>query len=214
LHVPFTFIPGAVAIQRVSTQGSWFTHLIKGGYEQTLLYVVEKALALMPQTVDDTAVRREAYATVFSRLAHGLARTRDVERMRAHVLTVMQRDPWLAMEPWVWTFLTPAVSQVACTLALTSEAPITAVRQFCAAVRAATERRGFQAWVRMQRLLAHVWEEVSAALGRTGTSQARWPIGHATLYAVLHNPTKLRRKMIWQHFARTIFVGPRLTRRQ
>jgi glycosyltransferase involved in cell wall biosynthesis len=213
-HVPFTFMPGAVAIQRVSTQGSWFTHLRQDRYEHTLLYVVEKALALLPNTADYAGVRREAYATVFSRLAHGLAKTRDVERMRAHVLTALQRDPWLATEPWVWTFLTPAVSQVACTLALTSDAPITAVREFCAAVRAATAGRGLQAWVRMQRLLAHVWEEVSAALGRTGASQARRPTGHATLYAVLHNPTKLRRKMIWQHCARTIFVGPRSTRRQ
>jgi glycosyltransferase involved in cell wall biosynthesis len=208
-HVPFTFIPGAVAIQRVSTQGTWFTHLRGAEYEYTLPYIVQKALANLPDTEDYTGVRRRAYATVFSRIAHGLARTGDTERMRSHVLTSLKTYPWMTAEPWVWTFLCPAVSEVACALALTSEAPITAVREFCAEVRAPTERLRLQERLRMQRMLAQVWEDVSAALGQTNASQSRRATGLATLYAVLHNPTKLRRKVIWKCIAHTVFAGRR-----
>jgi GT2 family glycosyltransferase len=213
-HSPVTFLPGAVAIQRFSKQGSWFTNLMRAGYEQPLPYIIEKALAMLPQTADYAVVRRQAWATVFSRLARGLARTGDVERMRSHVLTALQRDPWLATEPWVWQVLQPTVSRVACSLALMSDAPIVVVREFCAAVRVATAGGGLQAHIRRQRLLARVWEEVSLALGQPGASQDRRPTVQAMLFAVLYNPAKLRRRITWQRFVQTMFASRRYTRRK
>src|SRR5262245_29885941 len=38
-YYPFTFVPGPIAIQRFSRQGSWFTSLLKKGYEQNLLRI-------------------------------------------------------------------------------------------------------------------------------------------------------------------------------
>jgi len=212
-HFPVTFLPGAVAIQRFSKQGRWFSHLMRPGYEQSLPYIIEKALAMLPQTADYAEVRRQAWASVFSRVARGLGRTGDVERMQSHLLTSLQHNPWLATEPWVWRVLQPVVCQVACTLALTSHAPVAAVREFWAAVRAATAGSGLQAHIRRQQLLAHVWEEVSLALGRPGAPQTRRPTALAMLFAVLHNPMKLRHKVTWQRLAQPLFASPRQTRR-
>ncbi len=70
-------------------------------------YIIEKALGLLPNTEDYTGVKRTAYATAFSRIAHGLARTGDVDGKCSHMLTALKTYPWMVTKPWIWTHMCP-----------------------------------------------------------------------------------------------------------
>jgi hypothetical protein len=88
------------------------------------------------------------------------------------------------------------MNKTACALALASDLPVPTVRNFCAEVRAAVSAHGFRDWLRLKRLLAQMWIEVSSALVETGFSQHRKAASHAALYAVFYNPAKLRTKAV------------------
>ena len=82
-HVLFMFIRGPVAIGRFSEHGKWFTNIKAGGYEQNVPRIIERALALPPDTADCAELRRQAYISWFSQIAYWLERAGGADRVRA-----------------------------------------------------------------------------------------------------------------------------------
>jgi hypothetical protein len=203
-YVSFAFVPGPVAIGRFSEQGKWFTNVRGGGYEQTVPHIIERALALLPDAADRAELRRKVLVSWFSQIIYWLEKAEKVGRMRDHVLTTLKRDSWIVTERWALGSVVQGISMVACALALASDSPIATMRDFCAQIRAAINGHRFREWLGMHRVLAHVWAAVGSALMKTGSPRHRWAASHAALYAVLHNPTQLRRKVMLKLLARAL----------
>src|SRR4029453_10728364 len=68
-HVPFLFIPGAIAIGRFSLRGKWYTNVAAGNYQKVAPMLVERALARRPASADVEALRRQAALSWFSHIA-------------------------------------------------------------------------------------------------------------------------------------------------
>jgi hypothetical protein len=138
-HVYYAFIPGNVTIQRYSGQGTWTESVLDGAYEQTHANIVERVLAMLPDTAEYAPVKRKARASLFFEIANNLTSVArrgwiGFDRVRAHVLTGLRSSPWIVTELLVRASL---VRSARC-LARTSASPIAAVCGFsvelCAAV--------------------------------------------------------------------------------
>ena len=71
-HVPFAFVPGAVAVGRFSDRGKWFTNIKKGGYEKTVPFIVERALAKLPDNAETAELRRKVRLSWFAQITYWL----------------------------------------------------------------------------------------------------------------------------------------------
>src|SRR6266511_337653 len=208
-HVPFVFIRGPIAIGRFSEQGKWFTNIQAGGYEHNVPRILERALALPPDTADRAELRRQAYISWFSQIAYWLERAGGADRVHRHVLAVLEKHPWMVTEPLARASVEGSAGKVARALALASDSPITAVQAFCAEAKAATGGGGLKEWLGRQRMLANIWARVAATLVETGSPQHRWAARYAVACAVLHDPAQLRRKTALKPLVRAFLASPR-----
>jgi GT2 family glycosyltransferase len=207
-HVPFLFISGDVAIQRYSRGGTWTTTVVQGIYESTHRHVVERALAMLPDSADAAQVRRRVYAALFASIADHLAAVGErgwisFDRMRTHVLTGLQASPWMISEPAVQTVLVKTAGR----LARVSAEPITAVRDFCAQTKATTVQSGFKSQIGMRRLTADMWDEAALRLKRRSDVHPRLA-GQAAAYAIFYNPGKLARRGLSRLIIRAMIGHP------
>jgi hypothetical protein len=209
-HVPFAFVPGAVAVGRFSEQGKWFTNIKKGGYEKTVPFIVGRALAKLPDNAETAELGRKVRLSWIMQITYWLQKAGQTDRMRSHVLTALQTNPWMVTEEWASWSTVSSLSTVARALAFASESPIGAVRAFCADAEATTKGLGPHVWRKMRRLLAPVWLAVANALVETRLPQYRRSSAYLTAYAILYNHALLRRKDVWMTLVRgTILASPR-----
>src|SRR5262249_16947654 len=68
-HVSFLFVPGVVAIYRLSEGGSYLTAVRTGEQATALRRIVEEALLTLPGTEESERIKRAARATVELRTA-------------------------------------------------------------------------------------------------------------------------------------------------
>lgn len=208
-HVPFVFLPGAVAIGHVNKQGKFLTKLRgESGYVQIIPYVVERALAMLQGTEDYAHVRREVLASLVRRIFYWLGKIEGAERMRNHLFSALKTYPWITTNPSVRVSAARGIGKVGSALASESDSPIAAVRAFFAEVKSVAGRLGPRDWLRIQRLLAGAWTEVARALER-GSERRDRVAGYAAALAVFHDPSQLRRKLVLKLLVRAVFAGPR-----
>jgi hypothetical protein len=192
-HVPVAFVPGAIAIGRFSKQGKWFTNIKKGGYEKTVPFIVERAMAKLPDNIETTELRRKVRLSWIAQITYWLQRAGQTDRMRSHMLTALQTNPWMVTEEWALRSTVSSLSVVARALAFASESPIGAVHALCADVKATTRELGPHIWWKRRRLLAQVWQVLGETLAKDRSAGCRRTAGQAIAYAFLYNPALVRR---------------------
>jgi glycosyltransferase involved in cell wall biosynthesis len=193
-HVPFLFIPGDVAIQRYSRTGTWTTTVVQGIYETTHRLVVERALAMLPDSDDVLPVRRRVLSALFAEIANNLAAVGErgwigFERMRVHVLTGLQSCPSMVTDPVVRAVLI----KIAGRLAHASIAPIASVQDFCTDIQSVLRHSESINWLKRRVLIADMWNEAASKLRRRSEAYVRQAC-LATIYAALYNPVLLTRR--------------------
>lgn len=155
---------------------------------------------LQRETTEDYAqVSTEARVGVALQVAATLDRRGELERMRGALLKGLREIPWMAGDPWARF----SIARKICRLALMSASPIATLRAFCAEARAIAGGRGLTERLRMRRLLADVLTEAAIALGADGSPRAA---GYAAAWAILHDPTRLRRKVVLKLLGRSVLA--------
>jgi hypothetical protein len=185
-YVQFLFIPGPVAHGRYSTRGKWHTNVKNRNNERVLPFIVERALAMLPDAESSEAVRRKGRVAVFSTIAGQRWETEDVREVRDYVLRTLDKYPWMISQPDCVKHLYMVAGQIA----RESAAPLSAVRTFLEEVRAAVAVPDFaQQWKR-RRSLASIWRGAAASLW-SAHSYSRG--AYAAIRAILCDPIYLRR---------------------
>jgi GT2 family glycosyltransferase len=180
---PVIFQPGAVAIYNRTNEGSFARGLKDGSSARNADIVYEKALALLPDTPEDNALRRSARAQLKMRQLLGLEWLGEQEWV-LRTLESELRDPSLVGEPAVRAGLASVISRAA----LATSAPERTVQHLRAiADRAAgASVRTIRDRISSRRLWAEVWLAVAAGLGERGRAR------RAVAQAAMGDPTLLR----------------------
>ncbi len=126
-HAQFKFVEGPVGNGRYSNNGLWCTAVVSGQNERQLPLIIEKSLALLPETPEYEHVRRKARLAVCTTIAGQRWWVGGgVESVREHLLATVKATPWMAAAPEFCN----QVRRVARTLACNSPTPLIAVEQF------------------------------------------------------------------------------------
>jgi hypothetical protein len=183
-HVPFLFVEGNVAINRVNTGGVFYTRLTgQEGYAQMLPKVVEKALAMLPNTAYSRQLRMEVHAALLLRIFCMLERIEEVEGMRCYAKIALRACPWLLTEPQARA----ALAASAHSFARVPGSPIAVTQVVCEEIKAAATKGGLKDWLRLRLLLADVWMALGMSLGFRSHSR-HGEAAFAAARAFLYNP--------------------------
>jgi Glycosyl transferase family 2 len=207
-HVPFLFLPGAVAIGRFSRQGKWFTNIAAGNYQIVAPMIVERGLAHVPSTADVGSLRRQAALSWFSQIAYWIDQTGQVELLRRHVLGVLAKNPWMLGDAAAHAAVTQWTVRLACLLAASSS-PSGAVRALDGELGQLAEREGEAAVRALRPLRAELWTEVSAALVAGRCARYRRAAAIAMARGVLNSPRLLRHRYVLKTLIRGVLADPR-----
>jgi len=199
-HFPFQFVPGPVAIYRLSGHGIYLGAANEGNSERVLRHVIDRALSLLPVHEENyDQISREARARVGLRVAEQLEMIGELGRMQDQILKTLHEFPWIAGESWARSWIAWKV----CCIALASDAPLDAVRAFCARARDAIGRNGIRNSLRTRGMLADAWKQVAIGLAKDPRANCR-AAGHAATYAILNSPKKFGRSLL-RVMARAVF---------
>ncbi len=193
---PFAFVPGPVAVRERALEGKYGRHLLAGdaSHGRSARYVVERAileraLALLPNTEPIEAIKQEALAALETRIAAALWQYREFDLMRAHLMSAFHRTPWIVH----YGFTRLSIAQTWSRFAMTVNAPIPATKLFCNEVRRAARGHGVAHWAQTRRLLGSIWKELGTSLVSNGRYK---PAGYAAAQALFQNPLLLGRKAL------------------
>jgi hypothetical protein len=189
-HYQWHFVKGEATYGRYSRQGKWYRNVVSGQNEQVLPVIIERALAMLPDTAQYEETRRKAHVAVCAIIAEQRWWCGGVGRVRSHLLDTLRTYPWMVGAPPVVSHL----HRVARELAAASHQPITTVQAFWAEIKAVVDRGpGSTAWIRMQRLLGDLLTEAAAGLRDDGSPRRA---GIVAAYTVLRDPTQLRKNKL------------------
>jgi glycosyltransferase involved in cell wall biosynthesis len=161
-HVPFLFVAGDVAVNRVHAEGVFHARLAgEDGYGRMLPMVVDKALAMLPDTAYSRTLRREVHACLVPRLFCMLERIPDLEGMRSYVKIVLRECPWLLTE----AAARRAFAENARLFRLTQFTPTAVAQVVCEEIQAAGVQSGLKDRLRLRMLLADIWMVLAVSLG-------------------------------------------------
>lgn len=196
-YVHFLFIPGVVAHGRFSKSGKWHTNIKNRNNERVLPHIIERALAMLPNDATNESIRRKARMAVFSTMVRQRLDTKDVRGLRDNLIATLRKYPWMVSEPACAENLYKISGQIACD----STAPISAVLDFWAEVRAAAPVPGVVARFKRRRLLASsIWRGAANALW--GSNRCYPVAAQAAVRATLCDPIY----MVWTMlFKRMLF---------
>jgi glycosyltransferase involved in cell wall biosynthesis len=198
-HFPLVFVPGPVAIYQLALQGMFVTAIVDGGHAACLRSVLERALAMLPDTTAHVDIKEEARAYLEFQLADNLAMVGRPELMQPHYLAGLRTYPWVARAPRIRNSIASHVRH----LATASESPLATARVLCRELSDAAGERGLRARVWARPLIAAAWAEVAVGLAFGPRANAR-AAGSAAARAVLQNPSVLRRKILLALMLRAI----------
>ncbi len=181
-HVPFIFVPGPVAVYRQSPQGNMLTMLRNGEYDVSLGKVIERALALLPDTEEAKMLKQHVRANREFRIGTLLGdHTEAWERLRA------------AVAMWPGLALHPAnrlsVAHIIAAHAASSDDSTGAARRLWKEINDLQAMPGRGGRTAMRRLLAAVYWEVGVIEGKgIGRSVDRRTAAGAILRSIIMDP--------------------------
>ena len=180
-HVPFVFIPGAVAVYREARTGLNST-MTRARAERALRAMLEKVLALLPETEESSHIRETAWARFALGFVPQLASSGDMEKARVSILDWLRVMPTLGRD----RLTRRAISAFSRALGRTADQPIEALERLCAEVVASViEGEGSQAAVR--HILADVWREGTIGAGMSPRRRLGI-VGYGVVRALSLNP--------------------------
>jgi hypothetical protein len=206
-HVPFLFIPGAVAVGRFSPRGKWFSNIAAGNYQRVAPAIVERALARRPPSADVESLRRQATLSWFSQIAFWVDRTERTDLLRRHLLDTLERNPWMLGDPTAHAAVARWSVRLACLLAASDPDPLPAIRDFEAALTRLASREA-HAMQGVRQLRGELWVETSGALFETHRTEHRRAAGIAMARGVRSNPRLLRESYVIKTLLRGVFANP------
>jgi glycosyltransferase involved in cell wall biosynthesis len=186
-HAPFAFVPGVVAVWRLSPHGHYATGIVDGSRVRTMQFIVEKALSQLPDTAAARVTRRRA------RQMWGINILREytvyhVDLFRPLVLATLNACPSLVgSRPG-----RRAIAKCVRHFAMASPCPIAAVRSFCKDLRVVAGNRGVGHRIQVRRMLALVWAEL--AVGLAASVLTRREAASALIRSVLLDPSQVLQK--------------------
>lgn len=201
-YFPFEFITGPVTRGRLSKNGLFLTSISEGIYEQSYRHVIEKALALLPDTKEYSELRRKARRSVFAIVAELHWQYGLVEQLRSLVVRTLKENPWMLEEPLLLTY----VGRLAGKQAADEEWPRPAIRRLWAEVKCAADVTGIRGHWRLQQLLADLLIEAAIVLIKKGSFKASAGL---LLPSVLCDPTRLVYRILTISLRRFIVPGLR-----
>jgi hypothetical protein len=187
-HFPFLFVPGAVAVRHQSPNGLYYSSLARGAAEHDGRAVIRRALGMLPDGPQYDGMRREVQLRNELKIVINKTMFARDERWGA-MLGAVRAYPEMLRYRWG----RGAIAMEASGQIVPSAAPITVGRKVCIQLREAVGARGLTARLWLRLTLASVWAEAADALGqrppRNGMAAAAW--------AILYDPSKLRKKTLW-----------------
>src|SRR3990172_6891706 len=152
-HVPFKFVPGPVYFHRFWKEGGWLKSVLDGRYERDLPYVVDKALALLPNTIEQDTLRRDARNQAYWSIVDRLGEIAETDEKVAHARALAQMYP---RESSVVRNVRRLIYQKGST----SNLATAGWRAFAKEVKAAAVKQRLSWWI-SRRLLADVWMQAA-----------------------------------------------------
>jgi GT2 family glycosyltransferase len=185
-HVPFLFVPGAVAVYRRTDDGNLISSVRRGRYEPVLRLVIERALALLPDTEETGPLKQQVRATCDLRLAVLLTgRAEGWEHLRAGV-TIW---PGLALNPGN----RPSIAHIIAADAANSDSPNDAVKRRWGEISDLQRELGRRERVEMRRLLAAAYWQAGVIQGKGIDRPANAPnAARAIVRSIMLDPVVLR----------------------
>lgn len=201
---PFIFIPGAVAIYRTSPHGKFGTLLAHGCAEQPVRRVYAKALGMLPDSRAIAEMKDRARAHMELRIALQMSASGRLGEARALTIAVLRAFPGVVDDHSARVFFSQLANRF-----LASDSPIGHVwglpDEFKAAL--STHAPRFLGRTRLHWVLSDLWAGIATGLSFGPKADHRLA-GRAALLAVLHEPSKIRRKNLLWYMARAV-VGHR-----
>lgn len=162
-HVPFVFIPGAVFVYRQTGGGLSGINGARRG--DALRPVLEKVLALLPDTDENARIKKVARARLGLSFVPQLASSGDLDQARALIVDWLRVMPRAERDGLAQT----AISSVARAIGRTTPRPIEALERFCVEITVTSAHNGRRSLAAVRRVLAGVWREGAISLSLTAT---------------------------------------------
>jgi hypothetical protein len=145
---------------------------------------------------DEIQVSKEALAFGNFRIADGLGNMGELDRMRTQLLKSLRDFSSAIEQPWA----RPLIARNVLRLALGSDKPIDAIKQFWQEARALESKNR----VVVHRAVADALRDVAIVLWKQGSYRGA---GRATSRALYHNPAQLCQRTLWKRFVRGVFLS-------
>jgi hypothetical protein len=173
-HVSWKFVPGPVCYGRLLNGGTWVTTIRNGVALGALRRVIDRALDLLPKAQYDR-LKHEARAAGFAMLAEQLWHFGGLSAVREHVGHVVREAPEMLGTSAIRVHL----YRVARELAMTSSAPLAAIRAFSEELRHASDGKLAVPQARRdhRRLLGDLFAEAAAALWESNSPRLATYVG-------------------------------------
>jgi glycosyltransferase involved in cell wall biosynthesis len=202
-HFPFVFVPRVVFIYRFSEEGEWCRKLTTENYEETASYILDKILAMLPETSEALELKKRASLYLFSMITSDLKKFKKVEQLRNHIRKTLKNNPWILQEQWAWSYFVDSM----CALAFISNAIIRDLRAFYRELIVTAHGLGRIETREMRQMFAKAWMTVGSTLMENRLPKFRRPAGYATIYAVFNDLTLLREKYVWKRLVRGFILS-------
>jgi len=189
-HVPFLFVPGIVAVYRLSTGGRYQTAVRSGEHGKALRRIVENALDTLPPTEASDRIKREARATVELRIATALNALQFTTRAWQCLRAGLDIDAGIMLNPRNRPSIASIVGQYAATL----PSPVATAARLWQELLRSLGRHGIGQHAQMKRLLADVyWEVAIAQRGGIGCRTSLGVAASAVARSISVHPLDLRK---------------------
>jgi hypothetical protein len=144
--------------------------------------VVEKALAMLPDTSYSNKLRREVHIALVPRIFCMLERIPDVPSVRNYVKIAFRASPWLLTEAEARNALAANAG-----LFIRHGSPVGVIRVVCEEIKAVWVNVTLKDWLRLRMLFADIWMTSAICLGFSSPSSYGAAV-YGALRAFLYNP--------------------------
>jgi glycosyltransferase involved in cell wall biosynthesis len=188
-HVSFLFVPGPVAIYRLSPRGTYMTLINQRDAEQAVRLIIQKVVSLLERSgKHHSDLIPKAKARLGLWIAAVKEESGDFKEMQSYLVKSLEEFPWLVRETWAWRLL----SRMGLRFAFSSDSPNTALRAFSADVVRAGRKLPWSERMKVRRSLAYLWIEAAATIA-SRCSKRNPKAGYAAAHALLYDPTIILR---------------------
>ena len=204
-HVPFVFVPGAIAIGRFSEDAKWFSNIKSGENIKATLFILERALAKIQDPEKRKEYRRQTMISWFYQFIFLLNKADQPEQIRKRILETLKNEPYMLTDKKGFSTILFGSNLVTKHFAKSSNSPISVIRNFVMDVKAAASPTTFRLRLKTRQLRSTIWLFAAYALKDRNIPAFRRKAGFAAFFCVILNPFVLRKSALIITIMRSIF---------